>query len=41
MMTLAWIFAGLALVALAVTLVNLLTWPRASRRQPMRRAGAC
>lgn len=25
---LAWIFAGLALMALAVTLVNLLTWPR-------------
>jgi glycosyltransferase involved in cell wall biosynthesis len=28
MMTLAWMVAGLALMALAVTLVNLLTWPR-------------
>lgn len=32
MITLAWLCAGLALLALAVTLVNLLTWPRGNAR---------
>ena len=31
-MVLAWLCAGLALMALAVTLVNLLTWPRGNAR---------